>query len=461
MTSTFDRFRYYYPSFMDIKKYNVPVPRYTSYPTVPFWNTEDFTPTGYEQSMQTAFWSSSKEVSIYIHLPFCESLCTYCACNTRITKNHGVEKPYREHLIREWNLYLERLPDIPIIREIHMGGGTPTFFSAENLGKMIGGLVSKARISPSASMSFEGHPANTTPQHLKTLYKQGFDRLSLGIQDFDLDVQKLINRMQTFEQVKQVTDKARKTGYTSVNYDMVYGLPGQSLASLDETLDKVILLSPDRIAYYSYAHIPSMKPAQKSYEKYLPSGEEKLRFMQFGKERLQEAGYEEVGMDHFVKQTDELLVARQEGELHRNFMGYTPFSSKLLIGLGVSAIGDSWTGFSQNAKSVETYFKKLEAKQLPFVKGHLLTKEDLFLRKQILNLMCHFKTKWTEDELLKYGLSANYELLEQLDVEGFIELNKGGIQVLPAGREILRIICSAFDARLNNSGRSPQFSKSI
>ncbi len=411
--------------------------------------------------MQTAFWSSSKEVSIYIHLPFCESLCTYCACNTRITKNHTVEEPYIEHLLKEWGFYLERLPEVPIIREIHLGGGTPTFFSAENLEKLINGLVDKASISPSVNMSFEGHPANTTSRHLKALNQQGFDRLSLGIQDFDLDVQKLINRMQTFEQVKRVTDEARKMGYNSVNFDMVYGLPGQSLASLDETLDKVILLSPDRIAYYSYAHVPLMKPAQKSYEKYLPTAEEKLRFMQFGKERLKESGYEEVGMDHFVKHTDELLTARRNGELHRNFMGYTPFSSKLLIGLGVSAISDSWTGFAQNVKTVEAYYEKLESGQLPLIKGHLLTGEDLFLRKQILNLMCGFKTSWTETELLMFGLSTNYELLEQLAEEGFIELNQEGIQVLPEGREILRVICSAFDARLNDSGKSPQFSKSI
>ena len=353
---------------MDISKYNVPVPRYTSYPTVPFWNTKDFTLEGYQQSMQTAYWSSSKEVSIYIHLPFCESLCTYCACNTRITKNHAVEEPYIEHVLKEWNLYIEKLPDTPIIREIHLGGGTPTFFSAENLEKLISGLVENADLSPSVSMSFEGHPANTTPHHLKTLNQQGFDRLSLGIQDFNLDVQKLINRMQTFEQVKRVTDAARKIGYNSINFDMVYGLPGQSLASLDETLDKVILLSPDRIAYYSYAHVPSMKPAQKSYEQYLPTTDEKLKFIQFGKERLKEFGYEEVGMDHFVKPTDELLIARKNDELHRNFMGYTPFSSKLLIGLGVSAISDSWTGFAQNVKTVEAYYEKLESNQLPLTK---------------------------------------------------------------------------------------------
>ena len=279
-----------------MEKYNLPVPRYTSYPTVSFWNNENFTEEGYSKTLQTAYWSSSKEVSIYIHLPFCESLCAYCACNTRITRNHGVEDPYISHVLKEWELYLKQLPDTPIIREIHLGGGTPTFFSAKNLERLISGILNTGVISPHASMSFEGHPANTTSHHLRLLYNLGFDRLSLGIQDFDLDVQRLINRMQTFEQVKKITDEAKKIGYTSINYDMVYGLPGQTLTSLEETLDKISLLEPERIAYYSYAHVLSMKPAQKSFEEYLPSDELKFQFMKLGKTKLAHFGYQEIGM---------------------------------------------------------------------------------------------------------------------------------------------------------------------
>ena len=446
---------------MDLKKYNLSVPRYTSYPTVPFWNTQDFTPEKYEKSMQTAFWASSREVSIYIHLPFCESLCTYCACNTRITKNHAVEEPYIQHVLKEWELYLGMLPDVPTIREIHLGGGTPTFFSAENLEVLIGGLLEKSNHSAQISMSFEGHPANTTPHHLRLLYQLGFDRLSLGIQDFDPWVLKLINRLQTFEQIQQVTLEARSIGYTSVNYDIVYGLPGQTEASLRDTINKVIRLSPDRIAYYSYAHVPGMRPTQKSYEERLPTTNQKFQFMEFGKKGLVDAGYEEVGMDHFVKSADELVQAREAGELHRNFMGYTPFCSQLLVGLGVSAIGDSRTGFAQNVKTVEIYYKKLDAGVLPIEKGHILTRKDLFIRQLILNLMCDFQTTWEEEELIQYGLSVNFDLLEQLSIEGFIELTKKGIVVLPAGRQILRVICSTLDARLNDSGMSQQFSKSI
>jgi len=446
---------------MDKSKYNVPVPRYTSYPTVPFWNNENFSEEGYSKTLLTTYWSSSKEVSIYIHLPFCESLCTYCACNTRITKNHGVEDPYIDHVLKEWELYLKRLPGAPIIREIHLGGGTPTFFSAKNLEKLISGILKTGTVSPNASMSFEGHPANTTSDHLQLLHDLGFDRLSLGIQDFDLNVQRLINRMQTFEQVQKVTEEARAIGYTSINFDMVYGLPGQSMESLTETLEKVWLLSPERIAYYSYAHVPSMKPAQKSYEEHLPEDNLKLQFMKLGKERLAKYGYQEIGMDHFVKPEDELMIAREKSELHRNFMGYTPFSSQLLIGLGVSAISDSWAGFAQNEKTVEDYYKRLDQDQLPIIKGHLHTREDLFFRKNILNLMCEFKTTWSRQEFTEFGLGMNISLLGQLLEDGLIKFDEEGIEVLPEGREHIRVICSALDAGLNSSSKSPIFSKSI
>ncbi|MEQ9404058.1 MAG: oxygen-independent coproporphyrinogen III oxidase [Cyclobacteriaceae bacterium] len=446
---------------MNIDKYNIPIPRYTSYPTVPFWNNKDFTVEGFEQTLQTSYWAGSKDVSLYIHLPFCESLCTYCACNTRITKNHSVEEPYIDYLLKEWSLYIERLPDIPRVREIHLGGGTPTFFSAANLEKLIKGILEKATTSEDVSMSFEGHPANTTKEHLRLLNQLSFDRLSLGIQDFDPMVQKLINRTQTFDEVKTVTEQARDLGYSSVNFDMVYGLPGQNLNSLNETLDKLALLLPDRIAYYSYAHVPGLKPAQKSYEHYLPGAEQKHLFKQIGKNRFQKLGYEEVGMDHFVKPQDELMLALEAGQLHRNFMGYTPFPGKLVIGLGVSAISDSWTGFAQNVKNVEAYYELLDAGSMPIIKGHLLTREDLFIRQQILNLMCKFQTTWSESELLEFGLSTNYQLLEMLAAEGYIELSDNGVVVLLEGKDLLRVICSAFDARLNNSGKAPQFSSSV
>ncbi|MEQ8926312.1 MAG: oxygen-independent coproporphyrinogen III oxidase [Fulvivirga sp.] len=445
----------------DLKKYNQPVPRYTSYPTVPFWERESFTIEGYENTLQSAFWESSREVSIYIHLPFCESLCTYCACNTRITKNHQVEGPYVTHLLKEWELYLQKLPERPFIREIHLGGGTPTFFAPENLRRLLSGIIEGGSLSREFQMSFEGHPANTTAKHLETLYQIGFDRVSFGIQDFDLSVQKLINRMQSFEQVKSITEKAREIGYTSVNYDVVYGLPGQTIESIKNTLHQIIELKPERVAYYSYAHVPSMRPAQKSYEAHLPDEDNKWKYMQLGKQTFLDSGYEEVGMDHFVLPGDVLLEARRNGELHRNFMGYTPFICKLLIGLGVSSISDSWSGFAQNEKNISKYYELLAQGQLPIIKGHIHTKQDLFFRRHILNLMCNFETTWHESEFMEYCVALNYDLLDQLQEENLITYGETGIKVLPQGREVIRVICTALDAKMYQSNFVPQYSKSV
>ena len=447
---------------MDFKSFNIPVPRYTSYPTVPFWKPDSFHIEGYEKSLANAYWESCKEISVYIHLPFCESLCTYCACNTRITRNHAVELPYIDHLLKEWRLYIHRLPDRPIVKEIHLGGGTPTFFSPENLKKLLQGLLQEGEVAVQPQFSFEGHPGNTTTSHLKVLRDLGFRRVSFGIQDFDLDVQKLINRMQSFEQVKAVTEQARKLGYESVNFDMVYGLPGQTLASVRNTLDQVIQLKPERIAYYSYAHVPSVKPAQKSFEAHLPTVEEKYQFSLLGKEAFLNAGYLEVGMDHYVLPDDELIKAKEQGDLHRNFMGYTPFTSKLLVGLGVSAISDTWSGFAQNEKTIPAYYQQLDQDQLPILRGHLHTTDDLFIRKHILNLMCNFKTSWLPEEFLRFGLHFNHELLSELRDAGFITYGEQGLEVQERGKDIIRIICSALDKDFAMSAKStPTFSQSI
>lgn len=432
-----------------LKKYDVPVPRYTSYPTVPLWDSGRFDPEGYEKSLQASFWENSKEISLYIHLPFCESLCTYCACNTRITTNHMVEGPYIDALLKEWALYLRKFPTKPLIREIHLGGGTPTFFTARNLAKLLFKIMEGSEISPNVSMSFEGHPANTTTEHLIVLRSLGFDRISLGIQDFDPHVQLLINRQQSFEHVKEITSKARKLGYTSINYDVVYGLPGQTQHSVYETLSRVIELSPDRIAYYGYAHVPSMRPAQKSYEHSLPGSEEKLTFLEAGRNVFVNCGYQEVGLDHYVKSHDDLLAAKQAGTLHRNFMGYTSLNSRLLIGLGMSAIGDAWTGFIQNTKSLKHYYTLVNSDRLPYEKGHLLNAEDLFLRKQITRVMCEMETQWSDEEIMEYGMNIDFHALEEMSLNGLIEYHPFGIKVTSLGKKYLRNICSAFDGRAN------------
>ncbi len=292
-----------------LKKYNIAAPRYTSYPTVPYWENENFTTQKWTGALCNAYQKHKQEgISLYIHLPFCESLCTYCGCNTRITKNHSVEIPYIKAVIKEWEMYCAILGEKPKIKELHLGGGTPTFFSPENLKTLI--LTITQQEPGEIACSFEGHPDNTTLLHLQTLYGLGFKRLSLGIQDFDPKVQLMINRFQTPEQVAQITQNARTMGYESINFDLIYGLPSQTMAGLSETLTEVIQMRPERIAFYSYAHVPWLKPSQRHYsEKDIPQGDEKFVLYQMGRDRLLQAGYQEIGMDHFALKQDSLYHA--------------------------------------------------------------------------------------------------------------------------------------------------------
>ena len=378
-------------------KYNVAAPRYTSYPTMPYWDTNAFDKETWEKSVKFSFAESNERegISLYIHLPFCESLCTYCGCNTRITKNHSVEEPYIAAVLKEWKMYRDIMGDKPVIREIHLGGGTPTFFSAENLHLLIDGLLEESIIHPEAEFSFEAHPANTTAAHLQTLYNLGFRRLSLGIQDFDPIVQFTIHREQSFEQVEEVTKNARRIGYTSINYDLIYGLPMQTMQGLTNTMMLVAALMPDRIAFYSYAHVPWLKPGQRRFtEMDLPDAQLKTKLYEIGRRLLKNYGYLEIGMDHFALPCDTLLEAERTGTLHRNFMGYTNNHTQLLIGLGVSSISDSLYAYAQNVKVVEEYLDLVNKGELPVFKGHILTYEDLIIRKHILNIMCKGQTKW-------------------------------------------------------------------
>ncbi|MBT2563009.1 oxygen-independent coproporphyrinogen III oxidase [Pedobacter sp. ISL-68] len=428
-----------------LKKYNVATPRYTSYPTVPYWDIENFTANGWLANVANTYESHKDEgISIYIHLPFCESLCTYCGCNTRITKNHGVEVPYINAVLAEWKMYVEVLREKPKLKELHLGGGTPTFFSPENLGLLINGILQNSTLAADAEFSFEAHPANTTSEHLTMLYSLGFKRLSLGIQDFDPKVQFLINRFQTPKQVAEVTTEAKKIGYTSVNFDLIYGLPGQTVNGLTDTIKQVIDMRPDRIAFYSYAHVPWLKPGQRHYtEKDLPQGDEKFALYQLGRQLLDEAGYKDVGMDHFALKTDSLFQAMADLKLHRNFMGYTNQHTRLLIGLGVSSISDSWTAFAQNPKTVEDYLNKIEQDTLPVEKGHFLTGEDLEIRKHILNLMCKENTVYNE------GIPEQvYGRLLPLLHDKLIWVTEKEIRITTRGRSFLRNVCMAFDEKL-------------
>lgn len=434
-----------------LQKYNVPGPRYTSYPTVPYWDKTPLTETRWKDLVKDIFEVSntSEGISLYIHLPYCESLCTYCGCNTRITVNHKVEQPYVAAVLKEWQLYLDFLPNRPQIRELHLGGGTPTFFSPDNLRTLITGLFEKTDIHPKHEFGFEAHPASTTDAHLQTLFELGFRRISIGVQDFNPVILDLINRPQTYEQVKHVTEKAREIGYTSVNYDLVYGLPRQQVEGMTQTIGEVIRLRPDRIALYSYAHVPWVKPGQRKFtEADLPDAAQKLVIYEACRTALESVGYHDIGMDHFSLSTDSLYQALEHKKLHRNFMGYTTTQTRLLVGLGVSAIGDCWWGYGQNEKTVEKYYERLNANELPIFRGHVLTREDLILRRHILQLMCHFETTWFDSKDQCQALYEALARLEELEKDCLVSIEPYHLKVTPEGRSYIRNISMAFDARL-------------
>lgn len=447
-----------------IQKYNVQGPRYTSYPTVPYWSNNP-TKQNWETHIKNTFntTNSTEGISLYIHLPYCESLCTFCACNKRITKNHSVERPYIETLLKEWLLYVKLFDSKPIIKEIHFGGGTPTFFQPENLAYLVETLFETATPHPQSAFSFEAHPKNTSKEHLQTLFDLGFKRLSLGIQDFDPKVQVIINRIQPFEMVKEVVDNARAIGYESINFDLVYGLPLQNQESIKMTIDLVNQLTPDRIAFYSYAHVPWIKGGgQRLFtEADLPKDEEKRALYELGKKMFEAQGLVEIGMDHFAQPNDDLTLGFQSGELHRNFMGYSASHTSLMIGLGASSISDAWTAFGQNLKKVEDYMNAVNSGELPIYRGHILTEEELEVRQHILNIMCQFNTSFRMDYFEEWP-SERINQLEELTTDGLIEFKDNNLKVTKKGRAFIRNVCMVFDDLLfNNQPETAVFSTTV
>ena len=449
-----------------IHKYNVAGPRYTSYPTVPYWDFLTFSMKKWKQSIKRSFEETNETegLSIYIHLPFCESLCTFCGCHKRITKRHDVELPYLKALLREWNLYLDLFNHKPRIKELHLGGGTPTFFAPEHLKFLISELLTGADLAPDYEFSFEGHPNNTTREHLQTLFDLGFTRVSFGVQDYNPKVQTAINRIQTFDKVKEVTALAREIGYTSVGHDIIFGLPFQTEDDIVKTIAYTEELKPDRIAFYSYAHVPWIKGnGQRGFKDAdLPTPESKRQQYEIGKKMLEKVGYVEIGMDHFALPTDSLYRAMKHEKLHRNFMGYTASKTQSMIGLGVSAISDSWYGFAQNVKSIEEYYHLVNEGIIPVYRGHMLNTEDLIIRKHILNLMCHLKTSWLEPSMMFEELPEVLIKLKEFERDGLLEFERKQVIVTEKGRPFIRNICMAFDLLLQRKKPDTQlFSMTI
>jgi|SRR5687767_2510919 len=427
-------------------KYDVPAPRYTSYPTVPFWSE---TPTTQQwlEHLTAACDDQAGAWSLYLHLPFCESLCTFCACNTVITRDHRREENYLRLVLNEWKLYLTEVPALRQrpLRQLHLGGGTPTFFSADNLQRLLEPILAGAQMATDEfEASLEIDPRHTTREQLVTLRSLGFTRISLGVQDFDPEVQRLVNREQPYEITRSITETARALGYTSVNYDLIYGLPRQTLDSFRKTVQQTIDLRPDRIALYSFALVPWIKPAQRSYsDEDLPKAGEKRALYELARKMFAGAGYLEIGMDHFALPHDGLAEARRKGDLHRNFMGYAEARTRVLLGLGVSAISETPTCFHQNEKAFPVYERRLQQSEIPTLRGHLLSDEDRRLREQILTFMTRF-----EVDLQPNQRDEATEFLAPLIDDGLVKLHENKLTLTEEGEPFLRNVCMFFDYRL-------------
>jgi oxygen-independent coproporphyrinogen-3 oxidase len=432
-----------------IAKYDVAGPRYTSYPTVPYWERTP-TATQWIEHLGRALSAADASPALYLHIPFCRALCTFCGCNTRITRSNSLVPPYIQALLAELDLYLKQLGRTQLeFGELQLGGGTPTFLAVPELQALLSGLFERAKPRSDAIASVEVDPRVTDTAQLALLARHGFRRISLGVQDFDPRVQEIVNRVQSEQQVREVTQNARALGFDSINYDLIYGLPLQTSASIDATMDAVCRLRPDRIALYGYAHVPWIKPGQRRFtEADLPEGAARRELYELGRERLASCGYREIGLDHFALESDSLWRAQRSGTLHRNFMGYGTACSRPLIGLGVSSIGDAGDAFAQNDKDLQRYQERVANGELPLQRGHLLDAEDQVLRRHILRLMTQLATRWDQHQEDTPYLATIAERLAEPEADGLVQLTQHGCHITERGRPFLRNICMAFDARL-------------
>lgn len=445
-----------------LAKYDVPGPRYTSYPTVPYWQqapTQEQWLTHVADAIARGR-SAGHGGALYVHIPFCRTLCHYCGCNTVITRDASGAGPYVDALLAEWGLYLARVGPVQL-DEVHLGGGTPTYLTADQLDRLMSGLLSRVSVPAGTELGVEADPRVTTRAQLEVLARFGFKRLSLGIQDFDEKVQYAVNRYQTVEKVRVVTQAARELGFTSINYDLIFGLPRQTERSIEQTVSSVRELGPDRIAFYGYAHVPWMMKVQRRFEdEDVPGGAAKRVLYERGRALLLGAGYREIGLDHFALERDGLWQAYSQGRMHRNFMGYTDRSTMPLFALGTSAIGDTWTAFAQNEKALPAWQARIAKGELPIVKGHLLDAEDLVLRRSILELMTRFETSWNTPAAPLF--SELTQRLAEMARDGLVELSEHSVKVTEAGRPFVRNVCMAFDARLARQAPDrPLFSRTV
>ncbi len=447
-----------------LRKYDQMIPRYTSYPTAPEWQST-FPTSQWEQALA----ESTEELSIYIHIPFCQAACYYCACNFVVNPRGLRVDEYLQALDQEFGFVSKRLRAGQKVRQLHLGGGTPTFLTCQQIQNLWDILKRHFSFSEQAELGIEVDPRVTSPEQLTLLRSLGFNRLSLGVQDFDPAVQQAVNRIQSVEMIGSLLGVARQLGYASVNFDLIYGLPGQSLESFQQTIKEVIALSPDRIALFNYAHLPSLRPFQKAHidESALPAGALKFAIFVAALESLTAAGYEYIGLDHFAKPADELCLAQKAGRLHRNFQGYTTEAGCDLLGFGLSSISSFGGIYTQNEKKLGPYldYYKLPGKLIPpFEKGCKLTPEDLIRRELIGEILCHGELHYKlASDKYKLDFEQYFALelagMKDLETDGLLELTETGFKVKALGRIFLRNVAARFDAYLAKNNRL--FSRSL
>lgn len=450
-----------------LKKYDVSGPRYTSYPTAPQFS-DAFTEQDYRACIaESEAASPARPLSIYVHLPFCDTICYYCACNKIVTKDRARAVPYLEHLHREIAMQGALFDSHRVVEQLHWGGGTPTFISHAQMTDLMQCIRRHFSLADDATgeYSIEIDPREANAETIAVLREIGFNRLSLGVQDLDEQVQKAVNRVQSEQETFAVIDAARAEGFRSISLDLMYGLPHQTVEGFTRTLDRVLQAGPDRLSLFNYAHMPTLfKPQRRINDDDLPDAQTKLDILQASIEHLGKAGYVYIGMDHFARPDDELAVAQREGKLHRNFQGYSTHADCDLVALGVTAIGQIGNSYSQNQREVGPYYEALDAGRLPLLRGMRLSEDDRIRRRVIQSLICHFALDFAaiNAELgidCRDYFAGELERLIPMQADGLLTLSETGIQVLPAGQLLIRNICMVFDAYLQGSAQ--KFSRVI
>ncbi|MRR49622.1 MAG: oxygen-independent coproporphyrinogen III oxidase [Rhodocyclaceae bacterium] len=450
-----------------IRRFDISGPRYTSYPTADRF-VEAFGAEAYKLWLgRRTVGGFSRPLSLYVHIPFCNTICYYCACNKIITKDHGRSAKYIKYLGKELAMQAAALEGTHDVVQLHWGGGTPTFLSNDEMRRLMDLINTHFKLLPNGEYSIEVDPRKVDRETVKLLAELGFNRMSVGVQDFQPEVQQAVNRIQSLDETRVVMNAAREFGFKSVSVDLIYGLPKQNVISFNHTLDEVLKLSPDRLSIYNYAHLPNLaKPQRRILESELPSPDAKLQILQLAIRRLTEAGYVFIGMDHFAKPDDELSIAQRQGRLHRNFQGYSTHAEADLMAFGVSSIGKVGPTYCQNVRTLDEYYDMLDRGQLPIMRGLELSADDLLRRSIIQALMCHFELSIESIEIahlidFKSYFAPELESLREMEQAGLLSISDQWISVLPKGRMLVRVIAMAFDRYLRTDRERVRYSKVI